>query len=281
MRRLALLFGLLWLGAASLAQAAGGLTLPDGGALFLWDGRPAVAVLQTLDRVALQGRLDGGKVGGLAPIPGLEAPAALTSDETGQLLVVDRAAKGYLLRKYRNGAQEGRAVELSIPQKRQVVGVGARNGILWLILRNPQGILIAAYDGQTLSEPTAKENFGVSPFSVAVNAAGKAYVTDPMGPAILSFTPSGSFEARIDLKGSGFMRPSGIAVDAAGALWVSDGVTGRVGRFTPENRTAPIAARAGSFDDPLRLFADPTGPLGVWVVESRPGRLTRMEETPR
>jgi DNA-binding beta-propeller fold protein YncE len=267
--------------APAASPRAAGLSLPDSAAFFTLGGKSAVAVLEALDRRVVTCRVEGDRIGGWTTLPGLESPAAIASDETGLLLVVDRGTKNYVLKKFQDGRLDGKSVELAVPVKRTVVGAAARNGILWLLLQNRPGVVLAAYDGDTLAESPDISDLCRSPFSVALDAAGRGYVTDPMGPTVLIFTAAGKIEGRRDLTGTGFTRPSGVAVDAAGAVWVSDGVTGRVAELAVdgagESRGLRRMDRAERFDDPLRLLADPKGVLGVWVVESRVGRLTKLE----
>jgi len=266
--------------------AAGGLTLPGDATVFSLGGRNALAAIESQERRVVISRADAsGRFGpwSALPLSGMEAPEALASDETGSLLVVGRTGRGHALLRFRDGAPEGRPVELALTGKREITGAAAGNGILWLALKSPPGLLAAAYDGQPLVEPIALDGMARAPFSVALDPAGRAYVTDPMGPAVLVFSASGKLEGRRDLAGTGVTRPTGVAVDGRGRVWLSDGVTGRVVELMPVENGAVVRRTEHStrYDDPLRLAADPGSGGGVWVLEGRAGRLVKAEETER
>ena len=249
LRQLAVLVTLLALGLATAPgapcaqQMAGGLSHPFMATFYTpGDQAMGMAVLETATRSIKTGRVErDGKVRNWTPLPGLGKPLAVTSDETGLLLVLSEQDGKWLLRRYLNDRQQGYAEPLEALQNGKtgmVCGAAARNGILWLVFRDPAAVALYAYDGVLLAQAQV-ERIARAPFSVAVGAGGEAYVTDPLGPAVVVYSGSGGFEARHELAGSGITRPTGIAVDARGQLWLSDTVTGRVPVVTPGQPIEP------------------------------------------
>jgi streptogramin lyase len=155
------------------------------------------------------------------------------------------------------------------------VGADARDGTLWVVDKAPPRLLLFAFDGASLGWVDLSK-WARSPFSIALGPSGEAFVSDPLGPAVLAFSPSASFVGTLDLTGTGVTRPTGLAVGPEGRLWVSDGVTGRVACIDtsaqePGQRCVGHPAR---FHDPLRLS---WWDGALWILEGLPGRVQRLE----
>ena len=231
-----------------------------------------VYVLEDLQRRVLRGRP------GVAALPlaGLRQPLALARDPDGLLLVLDILDSGELgLHTYR----AGRALR-SVPLRGEVVperpvSAAAGDGILWLVERTPPRLYLYAYDGASLGWVDLAA-VARSPFAVALGAAGEAFVTDPMGPAVLSFSPAGEYLGLIELEGTGITRPTGVAADRNGRVWVSDGVIGHVVVLDPGGAHSQLEERGEllRFRSPLRL-AWRSGAL--WVLEADGGRVRIVE----
>lgn len=204
---------------------------------------------------------------------GLTAPRALAVDETGLLLVLDGPSG---LVGFRRGKEAWR-VKLGgeVKPPARTVGMAARNGLVWLVDRASPRVALFAFDGQGLRSVDLKAR-ARSPFGVALGAAGEVFVTDPLGPAVLALSPSGTFQATFRLGGTGVTRPTGVTVDGSGRVWVSDGVTGTVTCFSAKGDMLAVryAGRRLRFQDPLRLGSS-RGFL--WILEGRPGRLRRAQ----
>jgi streptogramin lyase len=153
--------------------------------------------------------------------------------------------------------------------------MAARNGILWMVERSPARALLYAFDGKPLAV-TDLRPWARSPFSVSLGARGEAYVTDPLGPAIVALSPAGSYTGVLSLSGTGVTRPTGVAVDPAGRVWVSDGVTGGLTGFDPAGAPVPVrsAGKVLRLHDPLRLG---WARGSLWVLEGKTGRVRRIE----
>jgi hypothetical protein len=201
---------------------------------------------------------------------------ALARDPDGLLHVVDTLDSGELgLRTYRAGRALG-AVPLQgevVPER--PVSAAAGDDILWLVERSPPRLFLYAYDGASLGWVDLVE-VARSPFGVALGATGEAFVTDPMGPAVLSFTPAGEYLGTIGLEGTGITRPTGVAADPGGRVWVSDGVVGHLAALDPVGEHSKLEERGEllRFGSPLRL-AWWSGAL--WVLEADSGRVRIVE----
>jgi hypothetical protein len=204
------------------------------------------------------------------PLPGLRAPRALALDEEGLLLVLD-AEPVWTLVGFRGNREAWRVPLRGDLLPRSPVALAARNQVAWVLDRAPPRAFLFAYGGAGLgwSDLAGRAR---SPFSLALGTAGEAFVSDPLGPAVLRLSPTGTFLGFLSLGGSGVTRPTGLAVAGGGRVWVSDGVTGRLSCFDAAGG-GRCRADMPRFEDPLRL-AWAEGQL--WVLEARPGRVRRL-----
>ncbi len=266
-------------------KIAGNLTLPDTVVFTMLGDKHGLAVLEPLrGRVRIATLKSNGRASKWTTLMGLERPVALAADETGLLLVVEKRQHDLTLVSYRDGKPVTERQKLGLKANRKIKGCAARSGILWLVLAEPVEIRLYSFDAKPVARADGVERYTAAPFSVALGADGSAFVTDPMGPAVVTFSGSASFKVRYDLTGTGVTRPSGVAVDAWGGVWVSDGITGRVVCLEPGPQSARIGCAGPNqilYDDPLRLAADPTGKFGVAILECRPGIIMRLEENIR
>jgi len=228
----------------------------------------AVAVLEDLGNKV---QLSHGRKGS-ASLEGLEYPKTLAADDTGLLLVYE--ITGVLIAF--EGEKEIWRVEVQgdvFPQR--PVGLAARSGTIWVVDGSPQRIFLYAYDGASLGVFDIAK-WARAPFSVALGSTGEAFIADPMGPAVLTFSPAGTYMGSIDLEGTGVTRPTGVAVDTDGHLWVSDGVSGRVVSMSPSGDRPEIwcGGKRLHFDDPIRLSWTDNA---LWVLEGRIGRVRKVE----
>lgn len=265
----------LLLGAASARpQEPGGrdAELPGFQSPFAFAGAPGRTLYVLED---LQKRVSVAKGRSrVQALPLLQRPAALDVDETGTLWVLDARSPPALV-----SFREGRD-----PVSRSLAGdvlpgaatdLAARLGVVWVVDRNPPRLLLYAYDGALVGRVDLA-GLARAPFSIALGTQGDAFVTDPLGPAVLSFSAAGSLLGSLSLEGTGVTRPTGIAVDASGRVWVSDGVIGIVAPL-PALGSSPGSRQPGPnlrFTDPLRLL---WWQEALWVLEGRMGRVRRVE----
>ncbi|WP_025321264.1 NHL repeat-containing protein [Deferrisoma camini] len=225
----------------------------------------------------LSGRVLRGRPGGrAAEVPGVPRPAAVAAAPEGAVLVLHSGAGGFRLALWAGG--ERRSVPLiAEPPLGDPAGMAARDGIVWVVDRRPRRVVLFAYDGSALAWTDLSER-ARAPFSVALGPAGEGYVTDPAGPAVLAFNPSGAYLGTLDVGGTGLTRPTGVTVDGKGRVWVSDGVTGVLVLLDPARGGTTVRAngRAIRFADPLRL----RWRKRVWVLDAAPGRMWTVEEPP-
>lgn len=228
----------------------------------------SAAVLEDLDGVVRVAR-----GGSRTTLPGLSLPRALATDETGLLLVLDGFSHVVA---YRRGKETWRTRLAGEPKPpARAAGMAAKNGILWILDRSPPKAFLYAYDGKSLGTVDLRP-WARSPFSVALGPTGEAYITDPLGPAILSLSPAGSYLATFKLVGTGVTRPSGVAVDDSGRIWLSDGVTGTLACLSSKGEPQRVKheGRPPRFQDPIRLG---WARGSLWVLEGRPGRIRRVQ----
>ncbi len=225
----------------------------------------------------LSGRVLRGRPGErAAEMVGVARPVAVAAAPEGAVLVLHTTGDGFRCALWAGG--ERRSVPLVVePPLGDPAGMAARDGIVWVVDRRPRRVVLFAYDGSALAWTDLSER-ARAPFSVALGPAGEAYVTDPAGPAVLAFNPSGAYLGALDLDGTGLTRPTGVAVDGKGRVWVSDGVTGALVLLDParDGTTMGADGRAIRFADPLRLRWRER----IWVLDAAPGRIWTVEEPP-
>ncbi|WP_459939712.1 NHL repeat-containing protein [Deferrisoma palaeochoriense] len=220
----------------------------------------------------LGGRLVRGRTGdGLEPVEN-GRPRLVAADPDGVVVALVGETGSFRLVTHGPGGRR-EAPLATDPPPADPVGLDARDGIAWVVDRDPPRVFLFAYDGALLAW-TDLAGRARAPFSVAVGPSGEAYVTDPAGPGVWSFAPTGALVGPVDLGGTGFTRPTGIAVDPSGRVWVSDGVTGCVVLLDPGRSAGPVRCegRTVRFGDPLRLrWRD-----GLWVLDASAGRVWKV-----
>ncbi|MBI5018058.1 MAG: hypothetical protein HZB55_21545 [Deltaproteobacteria bacterium] len=273
MTRLAAALAPLLLAGATLAAALQGRVSDADLPVFRspFDFSPAaeggVAVLEDLEGTV---RLAPGGPQA-ASLAGVSSPKALATDETGLLLVLQGTSE---VAAFRRGRESWHVKLQGSTRPSRPTGLAARNGIFWVVDRNPARVLLYAYDGKQLASLDLKP-WARSPFAVALGPSGEAFVTDPLGPAVVALTPAGTFAGTLSLGGTGVTRPTGVAVDPGGRVWVSDGVTGTIVSIDPKAGGIALQGdKKARFQDPLRLG---WARGALWILEGRTGRIKRAE----
>ena len=209
----------------------------------------------------------------------LSVPArarAVTEDEKGQIIVLAGDTQtGYKIHYFREN-QRVRSIDIKpsapIPAP---IDIAAGNEIVWILQQKPPLAVFFGSDGAELGRTDLTEK-ARAPFSIAVDHAGRAFITDPTGPAVLELNPYGQIKAVHGLPGSGFTRPTGIAAGFSGRIWISDTVLNEIGAFKESGQglarddlVLPLHAQ-----DPLRLAVNP-GEL--WVLQGWHGAVVRFK----
>ncbi len=115
-----------------------------------------------------------------------------------------------------------------------------------------------------------------APFRIAVDAAGRVFVTDVMNARVQWFSAFGQHLGTLKKFGAGegtIFRPSGIFIDRMGRIWVSDSYTGLVQLFDANGafvRCLGAPGRPVVFGDPVGIAE---GPEGMWVADQREERV--------
>ena len=114
-----------------------------------------------------------------------------------------------------------------------------------------------------------------APFRIAVDGAGRVFVTDVMNARVQWFSAFGQHLGTLKKFGAGegkIFRPTGISIDRMGRIWVSDSYTGLVQLFDGNGtfiRSLGTSGRPFVFGDPIGIAE---GPGGMWVVDQREER---------
>ncbi len=115
-----------------------------------------------------------------------------------------------------------------------------------------------------------------APFRIAVDPAGRVFVTDVMNARVQWFSAFGQHLGTLKKFGAAegkIFRPSGVSIDRMGKIWVSDSYTGLVQLF---DESGTFVRAVGSPGRPV-VFGDPIGvaegPEGIWVADQREARV--------
>jgi len=115
-----------------------------------------------------------------------------------------------------------------------------------------------------------------APFRIAVDGAGRVFVTDVMNARVQWFSAFGQHMGTLKKFGAGegkIFRPSGVFIDRMGKIWVTDSYTGLVQLFDENGtfvRCLESSGRPVVFGDPVGVAE---GPEGIWVADQREERV--------
>lgn len=183
----------------------------------------------------------GGSVNSVPYSPPLPRPAGIVRVSDGTVYVSDESAGGV----YKMAATGGTPIN---------IGVSGLTGVRLMALDSSNYIYTANYGAGTVTKII---DFGSSPLfmnfasgiagpaGVAVDAAGRVFVSDSASSKVLCYSPSGRL---LDSIGSGvsasadgtnelssFAGPAGIAAEASGILYVADNAAGLLRKITPSS----------------------------------------------
>ena len=185
-------------------------------------------------------------------------PRAVAVDRAGNLYVGDVDA-GTVQKITPAGA-----VTILVPGNSSIkdpIGLAmGRDGAVYVADADGGAVLKVAPDGGVaplgkLATGSSPANFS-TPTSVAVDAAGNAFVTNNGDNTILKISPGGAasvFAGKADASGSAdgagdvarFATPRGIAIDPAGNLYVADEGNSNIRKITPAGVVSTLAGTAG------------------------------------
>ena len=119
------------------------------------------------------------------------------------------------------------------------------------------------------------------PQDVALDAAGRVYVSDQNTHRVQRFESSGEYLSQWGSQGSAegqFLAPMGVAVDAAGNVYVADSGNNRIQRFSSVGafvtQWGSIGSADGQLNDPGGIAVDADG--NVYVAETGNNRVQKF-----
>jgi large repetitive protein len=125
----------------------------------------------------------------------------------------------------------------------------------------PPNCTADAYNSKACSATKLGGSFK-NPESVAVDASGNVYVSDPTAQQVYEMTPDCASSSCVRTLGGGFNSPNGVAVDASGNVYVADGNT--VYEMPPGCISSGcVTTLDGDFQQPYGLALDSSGNLYV------------------
>jgi DNA-binding beta-propeller fold protein YncE len=92
-----------------------------------------------------------------------------------------------------------------------------------------------------------------SPWGIAIDTAGNAWVTNESSSNITEFTPSGT---AANFTATGLVGPQGIAIDNSGNVWVANTAGNSVIEFPSGNVNSPSSFTAGGITGPTAIAVD-------------------------
>jgi serine/threonine-protein kinase len=157
-------------------------------------------------------------------------PTALAADNRGRVLVVDRGNARIQILEGSTGRYLGTfgASGNGPGQFRIARHIAVSADRIFVVDQVNRRVVVFDMNGNAVSAIGGLDY----PRGVAVDRGGSVYVSDSTNRAIKRFSPTGTFEARVD--NGNVAHPHGLAFDRFGDLWVADGVAGRVVVLTPQ-----------------------------------------------
>jgi streptogramin lyase len=112
-----------------------------------------------------------------------------------------------------------------------------------------------------------------SPYGIAIDAAGDAWITNAMGASVTELGPSGAVVNT--LTGGGLINPKGIAIDRTGNVWVADAAANLVAEFSNAGTLKSGSGyTAGGLNGPVALAMDSHG--YAWVANLTGNSVTEL-----
>lgn len=111
-----------------------------------------------------------------------------------------------------------------------------------------------------------------TPYGIAIDAAGNAFVTNESGKSVVSLSPAGQVIASTEFPG--MIGPQGIAIDTTGNVWVANTAGNSVVRFANNAGQLSGGASFGGVNGPVALAIDGTG--SAWVANLNGNSVTRL-----
>lgn len=101
-----------------------------------------------------------------------------------------------------------------------------------------------------------------TPYGIAIDAAGNAFVTNESGSSVVALSPQGQLQSTAQYPG--MIGPQGIAVDKTGNVWVANTGGNSIVRFANANGQLSGGASFTGVNGPVALAIDGGG--GAWVA---------------
>lgn len=118
-----------------------------------------------------------------------------------------------------------------------------------------------------------------TPYGLAIDGSGNAWVTNESGTTVAAFSPTGSF---VTATTDGLVGPQAIAVDKTGNVWVANTAGNSVVELTPPSNFVPGSGTVklggnfttGGITGPTALAVDPSN--NVWVANFNGNSVTAL-----
>jgi len=232
--------------AAAFALAPFATSYSSIGATFV-NGLPPAGLTNAFSNAAVLASTSTGTAGALSPVPGVSVPIAEIYT-LGNILAACVNTNG--------------AASTACNTLFSATGASDTFGAALGIAKNPGSSAVISLwslpTGQVPFNPnllSAPNDFSIAvtyagttgsllntPYGIAIDATGNAWVANESGSTITEFTPSGTSAS---YTASGLFGPQGIAIDTGGDVWVANTAGNSVVEFPSGNVNSPTSTTVG------------------------------------
>lgn len=110
-----------------------------------------------------------------------------------------------------------------------------------------------------------------TPWGIAIDASGNAWVTNESGTSIAQFTPSGTAAT---YTATGLVGAKGIAIDNSGNVWVANTAGNSVIEFPSGNVNSPVSSTPLGITGPSAIAVDHSN--DIWIANQNGNRVIKL-----
>lgn len=165
----------------------------------------------------------------------------------------------------------------------RITGVGVFGDAVYCVDNRNDKIVVFRRGGGTLRAWGRKGDRAgefQAPFRLAIDAAGRVFVTDVLNARVQWFSAFGQHLGTLKRFGAGegkILRPTGISLDNRGRIWIGDSYSGLVQLFEENGNLV----RALSLSGRPYIFGDPVGVVvtvdGLWVADQKESKVVLVQ----